>query len=104
MEPHPFSDNSNSDIQEDIPNPNPIPKVTSKVDISLVNAVAYIRACKLLGTQQFTLNIKDITARSNSTSHSAPVDLSSNPEEYHDLRMSSTKLKPTLLPNIDPTT
>ena len=84
MEPQPISDNSDPDIQEDIPNPNPIPKVTSKVDISIVNAVAYIRACKLPGTQQFTLNIKDITARSNSTSDSAPVDLSSVPEEYHD--------------------
>src|SRR6202451_3930276 len=84
MEPQPFSNNSDPDIQEDIPNPNPIPKVTSKVDISLVNAVAYIRACKLPGTQQFTLNIKDITARSNSTSDSAPLDLSSVLEEYHD--------------------
>src|ERR1700735_4428734 len=85
MEPQPISDNSDPDIQEDIPNPNPIPKVTSKVDISIVNAVAYIRACKLPGTQQFTLNIKDITARSNSTSDSAPVDLSSIPEKYPDL-------------------
>src|SRR6202451_1817733 len=84
MEPQPFSDNSDPDIQEDIPNPNPIPKVTSKVEISLVNAVAYIRACKLPGTQQFTLNIKDITARSNSTSDSAPVDLSPGPEKFPD--------------------
>src|SRR6202020_3290936 len=81
MELQTISDNSDPDIQESIPNPNPIPKVTSKVDISLVNAVAYIRACKLPGTQQFTLNIKDITARSISTSDSAPVDLSSVLEE-----------------------
>src|SRR6202451_3305521 len=84
MEPQPFSDNSDPDVQEDIPNLNPIPKVTSKVDISLVNTVAYIRACKLPGMQQFTLNIKDITARSTSIPDSAPVDLSSVPEEYHD--------------------
>ena len=62
MELQPFSDNSNSDIQEDKPKPNPIPKVTLKVDISLVNAVAYVRACKLPGTQEFMLNLKDITA------------------------------------------
>jgi hypothetical protein len=45
MEPQPFSDNSdksNPDSQEDEPIPNPIPNVTLKVDISLVNVVAYV--------------------------------------------------------------
>src|ERR1700734_4549491 len=41
MVPQPYSDNSDPNIQEDDPNPNPIPNVTLKVDISLVNAVAY---------------------------------------------------------------
>jgi hypothetical protein len=42
MELQLFSDNSDPDTQEDKPNPNPIPNITPKVDISLVNAVAYI--------------------------------------------------------------
>src|ERR1700733_2680377 len=44
MEPLPISDNSNPDIQEDKQNLNPTPNITLKVDISLVNTVAYIRA------------------------------------------------------------
>src|ERR1700677_4541301 len=86
MEPQPFSDNSDNhgfDIQEDNPTPMPTPNVTSKVDISLVNAVAYVRACKLPGTQECTLNLKDISGRATSKSDSPPVDLSSIPEEYH---------------------
>jgi len=83
MEPQPFSDNSDSDMPEDTPPPT-APKATPKVDISLVNAVAYLRACELPGTQQFTLNLKDISARASSTSDSPPNDLSSVPEEYHD--------------------
>src|SRR5882724_1376465 len=83
MEPQPFSDNSDSDMPEDTPPPT-APKATPKVDISLVNAVAYLRTCELPGTQQFTLNLKDISARASSTSDSPPNDLSSVPEEYHD--------------------
>ena len=79
----PFSDNSNSDNQENEPTPDPTPNVTPKVDIFLVNTVAYVWACKLPGTQEFTLNLKDITAQSTSISNSPLVDLSSVPEEYH---------------------
>ena len=63
MEPQPFSNNSNSDIPEDEPTLEILdtPTATPKVDISLVNAMAYLRACELLGTQQFTLNLKDIS-------------------------------------------
>ena len=56
--------------------------MTPKADISLVNAVAYLQTCKLPGTQ-FTLNLKNISARASSTSQSTPVDLSSIPEEYY---------------------
>ena len=80
MEPQTISDNSDSDTRED----NPTPTATPKVDISLVDAVAYLRTCELPGTQQFTLNLKDFSARASSTSQSTPVDLSSIPEEYHE--------------------
>jgi len=60
------------------------PNATLKVDISLVNTVAYLQTCELPGTQQFTLNLKDISAQASSMSDSTPVDLSSIPEEYHD--------------------
>ena len=50
----------------------------------MVNAEAYIRACKLPGTQEFTLNLKDFSARATTISNTSSVDLSSVPEEYHD--------------------
>jgi len=105
MEPQTFSDNSDSDTREDNPTPN-IPETpetltaTPKVDISLVNAVAYLRACELPGTQQFTLNLKDFSARASSTSQSTPADLSSIPEEYHDFADVFDKVKAdTLAPH-----
>src|ERR1700733_12546947 len=98
MDSQPFSDNSDSDIPEDIPTPT-TPKATPKVDISLVNAVAYLRTCELPGTQQFTLNLKDISARASSTSTSdpSPVDLSSIPEEYHEFADVFDKAKADIL-------
>src|ERR1700733_11834265 len=98
MEPQPFSDNSDSDIPEDIPTPT-TPKATPKVDISLVNAVAYLRTCELPGTQQFTLNLRDISARASSTSTSdpSPVDLSSVPEEYQEFADVFDKAKADIL-------
>ena len=47
---------------------------TQKIDISLVNNVAYLWICELPGTQQFTFNLKDISACVSSTSNSTPVD------------------------------
>src|SRR5882762_557063 len=86
--PQTFSDNSVPipDYWEDNPTPDipDTPIATPKVDISLVNTVAYLRTCELSGTQQFTLNIKDFSAQASSTSESTLVDLSSIPEEYHD--------------------
>ena len=102
MEPQPYSDNSDPDIQEDKPTPTPTPSVTPKVDISLVNAVAYVRACKLPGTQQFTLNLKDISARASSMSNSPLVDLSSVPEEYHDFADVFDKAKADILAQHQP--
>ena len=57
MEQQPESDNSN--VSEDKPTLN---TPTLKVDIPLVNTVAFLRVCELPGTQQFMLNLKDISA------------------------------------------
>src|SRR6202040_231264 len=36
------------------------PLVKPKIDILLINAVAYLQACSLPGSQQFSLNLADI--------------------------------------------
>jgi hypothetical protein len=92
MEPQPKSDNS--DIPEDKSTPN---TPTPKVDISLVNTVAFLRVCELPGMQQFTLNLKDISAQASSTSDSTLLDLSSVPEEYHDFADVFDKAKTDML-------
>ena len=92
MEPQPESDNS--DILEDKSIPN---TPTPKVDISLVNAVAFLQVCELPGTQQFTLNLKDISARASSTSDSTLPDLSSIPKQYHDFADVFDKAKADML-------
>ena len=79
-----------------MPNPDVL-YLTPKVDISLVNVVAYLRACELPGMQQFMLNLKDISARASSTSQSAPPDLSSIPEEYHNFADVFDKAKANML-------
>jgi len=99
MEPQPFSNNSNSDIPEDEPTLEILdtPTATPKVDISLVNAMAYLRACELLGTQQFTLNLKDISTWASSMSDTTLPDLSSILEEYHDFADVFDKAKADML-------
>ena len=92
MELQPESDNS--DIPEDKSAPN---TPTPKVDISLVNTVAFLRVCELPGMQQFTLNLKDISAQASSTSDSTLLDLSSVPEEYHDFADVFDKAKADML-------
>jgi hypothetical protein len=63
----------------------PVP--SSPIQVSLVNAAAFVRACKLPGAQAFTMMASDlsdsISARSNSVSDTTS-DLANIPEEYHD--------------------
>jgi hypothetical protein len=79
-----FSDSASVD-GEIPPSPQSALNPTPKVDISLVNAVAYLRACSMPGSQEFSINLVDnkITTRGSSSSDSPPVDLSNVPEEYH---------------------
>src|SRR6202040_2028714 len=63
------------------------PLVEQKINISLVNAAAFLQACSLPGSQQFSLNLADIEVSGRSASTSKlpdPVDLSNVPEEYHE--------------------
>src|ERR1700723_1542200 len=62
-------------------------KVEPKINIPLINAAAFLWACSLPGSQQFSLNLADIEVSSHSASTSKlpdPVDLSNVPEEYHE--------------------
>src|SRR6202040_2205971 len=63
------------------------PLVKPKINISLINAAAYLRPCSLLGSQQFSLNLTDIEVSICLASTSKlpdSVDLSNVPEEYHE--------------------
>ncbi|KAL7280476.1 hypothetical protein ACG7TL_005408 [Trametes sanguinea] len=78
--------------------PNSIPQVW------LVNASAFARACKLPGSESFTLNLAApdfVRARSSSISNSPP-DLSGIPEEYHEFADVFSKSKADELPEHRP--
>ena len=79
------------------------PLVEPKIDISLINAAAYLRACSLQGFQQFSLDLADIgiSGRSATTLQLPdPVDLSNVPEEYHEFAEVINKAKAqTLAPH-----
>ena len=90
MDPQTFSEHSDSDIWE-----NTTPNTTPKIDIALVNAAAYLRACSLPGSQAFCLHLVDrnSSARASSNSDSSPEDLSGVPEEYHEFADVFNKVK-----------
>ena len=77
----------------------PTPTPTSVPSISMINASAFVRACKLSGSQSFSLHLSDlsVSARSSDISDSAP-DLSHIPEEYHDFADVFSKVKADALP------
>src|SRR3984957_903070 len=58
----------------------------TKIDIALVNAVAYQRACQLPRSQSFSITLSNgkTSAHLASTSAEKPIDLTSVPKEYHD--------------------
>ena len=63
------------------------PLVKPKIDISLINTAAYLQACSLLGSQQFSLNLADIEVSGHSASTAKlpdPVDLFNVLEEYQE--------------------
>src|SRR6202041_273549 len=72
----------------------------AKIDIALVNAVAYQRACQLPGSQSFSITLSngETSARSASASAEKPIDLTGIPEEYHDFADVFSKVKANKLP------
>lgn len=78
--------------------PTPIsspPDDTPPPSISLVNAAAFLCACKLPGSQAFQLRPKDLHAYQTKVE---PADLHNLPEEYHDFADVFSKAKSTELP------
>ena len=67
--------------------------------ISLINAAAYVRACKLEGSLQFQLQLrpKD-SVKARSSTMSSPPDLSSVPKDYHDYTDVFSKVNASTLP------
>src|SRR6202041_3886050 len=72
----------------------------AKIDIALVNAVAYQRACQLPGSQSFSITLSNgkTSARSALASAEKPIDLPGIPEEYHDFANVFSKVKANQLP------
>ena len=67
--------------------------------ISLINAAAYVRACKLEGSLQFQLQLRpEDSVKARSSTMSSPPDLSSVPEDYHDYADVFSKVNASTLP------
>src|ERR1700722_9864637 len=58
----------------------------AKIDIALVNAVAYQCACQLPGSQSFSITLSngETSARLTLALAEKLIDLTGIPEEYHD--------------------
>ena len=68
-----------------VPSPIPSKSTSSKPSISFINAAAFIRACKLEGSETFQLNLAhpEVHARLAKTDET-PAKLELVPPEYHD--------------------
>src|SRR5215468_3274390 len=64
----------------------PVLRVSPPPHVSLVNASAFSRACRLEGSQAFRLDLAspELFGKSANASSQESVDLASVPEEYHD--------------------
>jgi hypothetical protein len=89
-----------------LPEPSPvsssIPELSppqSKPLVSLVNATAFARACKLPGAQSFSITLLELMGHAARTD-SSPPDISRIPEEYHEFADVFSKAKAqTLAPH-----
>ena len=87
--------------------PDPVPSdPTPILSVSLIGAAAFARACKLQGSESFTLNLSamsaSVSARSASVSDEPPPDLSGLPEEYREFSDVFSKTKADTLPEHRP--
>ena len=83
--------------------PGSMPSVDTPVctppHVSLINAAAFVCACRLEGSTQFQLQLcPSDTAKGQSSSTSTPLDLSIVPLEYHDYADVFSKAKASELP------
>jgi len=83
--------------------PGPVPSVDTPVctppHISLINAAAFVRACKLEGSTKYQLQLRPSdSAKARSSSASTPPDLDIVPPEYHDYADVFSKAKASELP------
>ena len=85
------------------PTPSTSTPSASAPSISLVNAAAFARACKMEGSESFTLNLtqESLAARGTSVAEDPP-DLSGIPDEYHDYADVFSKGKADTLPEHRP--
>ena len=66
--------------------------------IALINAAAYVRACKLEGSVQFSLQLQPLASSSlQAASANNNPDLSAVPKEYHDFANVFSKAKASVL-------
>src|ERR1700720_3013802 len=72
----------------------------AKIDMALVNAVTYQRACQLPRSQSFSITLSNgkTSARSASASAEKPIDLTGVPKEYHDFADVFSEVKANKLP------
>ena len=64
--------------------------------ISLINAAAYVRTCKLEGSIQFSIQLRPDSALRAASANAVP-DLSAVPKEYHDFTDVFSKAKALVL-------
>ena len=78
--------------------PPQTPNNPTPPNISLVNAVAFARACKLAGSQSFRLYTSQLADVSDNPSDPSEADLPNIPEEYHDFADVFSKSRSNKLP------
>jgi len=89
--------------------PGLVPSVNTPIctplHISLINAAAFVRACKLEGSTKYQLQLHPSdSAKARSSSASTPPDLDIVPPEYRDYADVFSKAKASELPRITTTT
>ena len=93
----PTSTSTSAAFRAPLPLQNPPAPPVSAPHISFINAVAFLKACKLPGVQSFHLYLNSPTSAKSSVISDTP-DLSNIPEEYHDYADIFSKGKANTLP------
>jgi len=81
------------------PEPTPSPAPTEALpSVSIINAAAYARACKLPGSVSFQISLSEAGSLAARSAAPEPVDLSSVPEDYHEFHDVFSQAKADSLP------